>query len=65
MHKHKRSRDGDPNGGVSQAPAPAPLPNQSPVFNILSFGARANGVSDDSKVWKHLCRKKKLKKEDA
>ncbi|XP_057811022.1 polygalacturonase At1g48100 [Salvia miltiorrhiza] len=62
MHKHKRSKNGD----ASLAPAPAPLPDsgpgpsKSPVFNILSFGARANGVSDDSKAlleaWKSACK---------
>ncbi|XP_047958478.1 polygalacturonase At1g48100 isoform X3 [Salvia hispanica] len=57
MHKNKRSRNGD----ASLAPAPSPLPNSGPpVFNILSFGARANGVSDDSKAllkaWKSACK---------
>lgn len=43
-------------------PAPAPLPqrgscpSQSSIFNILSFGAKGDGGSDDSKVrngWVH------------
>lgn len=60
MHKNKKHKDGNqsnpPDGVISQAPAPAPLPHfgtyptQSPVFSIFSFGAKANGVSDDSKV---------------
>ncbi|XP_042020043.1 polygalacturonase At1g48100-like isoform X1 [Salvia splendens] len=57
IHKNKRSRHGD----ASLAPAPSPLPNSGPpVFNILSFGARANRVSDDSKAllkaWKSACK---------
>ncbi|KAJ9169522.1 hypothetical protein P3X46_017707 [Hevea brasiliensis] len=46
-------------------PAPAPLPHrgsyptQSSMFNILSFGAKGDGVSDDSKAllsaWKAAC----------
>ncbi|KAH6801950.1 Pectin lyase-like superfamily protein [Perilla frutescens var. frutescens] len=67
MHKHKKSKGGDQSGVVSQAPAPAPLPDygasptvQPLVFNILSFGAKANGVSDDSKAllaaWKSACK---------
>ncbi|KAG6396489.1 hypothetical protein SASPL_142640 [Salvia splendens] len=57
MHKNKRSRHGD----ASLTPAASPLPNSGPpVFNILSFGARANGVSDDSKAllkaWKSACK---------
>ncbi|KAL1539342.1 galacturonan 1,4-alpha-galacturonidase [Salvia divinorum] len=56
MHKNKKSRNGD----ATLAPAPSPLANSGPpVFNILSFGARANGVSDDSKAllkaWKSAC----------
>lgn len=57
MHKSKRhNQNSPPNRANSPASAPAPLPQfgtyptQSRVFNILSFGAKANGVSDDSKV---------------
>lgn len=37
--KHKHANQNNP-----------PLPNPSPVYNIFSFGAKADGVSDDSKV---------------
>ncbi|EYU22514.1 hypothetical protein ABFS82_05G018100 [Erythranthe guttata] len=52
MHKNKKHKN-------NPAPAPAPLPDSS-VFSILSFGAKANGVSDDSKAlvsaWKSACK---------
>lgn len=51
-HKHKKGKGCDQNGAKSQAPAPSPLPNSGTIFNILSFRAKANGVSDDSKVSK-------------
>ncbi|KAL2233639.1 UNVERIFIED_CONTAM: Polygalacturonase [Sesamum indicum] len=67
MHKSKRhNQNSPPNRANSPASAPAPLPQfgtyptQSRVFNILSFGAKANGVSDDSKAllaaWKSACK---------
>ncbi|XP_065876380.1 polygalacturonase At1g48100 [Euphorbia lathyris] len=41
-------------------PSPAPAPSQSSTFDILSFGAKADGVSDDSKAllaaWKAACK---------
>ncbi|KAK9934627.1 hypothetical protein M0R45_021764 [Rubus argutus] len=41
-------------------PAPAPLPNQYGSFSVLSFGAKGDGVSDDSKAlivaWKAACK---------
>lgn len=49
--KHKGAGNGNGSG-----PAPAPLPDynqtQSTIFNIMSFGAKGNGISDDSKVKK-------------
>lgn len=46
---HKNDAKNNPRGCLnSPAPAPAPLPLYE--FSILSFGAKANGVSDDSKV---------------
>ncbi|KAL7110328.1 hypothetical protein ACP275_05G018400 [Erythranthe tilingii] len=52
MHKNKKHKN-------NPAPALAPLPDSS-VFSILSFGAKANGVSDDSKAlvsaWKSACK---------
>ncbi|KAI3472486.1 hypothetical protein Pfo_031310 [Paulownia fortunei] len=70
MHKNKKHNDGDqynpPDGVNSPTPTPAPLPHfsayptQSPVFSILLFGAKANGVFDDSKAllaaWKSACK---------
>ncbi|KAL2547143.1 Pectin lyase-like superfamily protein [Forsythia ovata] len=63
MHKHNKQRN---DVGNSPAPAPSPLPRfgvnpvQSGVFNILSFGAKGDGVSDDSKAllaaWKTACK---------
>lgn len=55
MHKIKKHKNGANKSNPPYAPSPSPLPSpsdQSPVFNILSFGAKANGVSDDSKVKK-------------
>lgn len=44
----------DKKGNGSKFPAPHPCngscSNQSNIFNILSFGAKCDGVSDDSKV---------------
>ncbi|KAL2547021.1 Pectin lyase-like superfamily protein [Forsythia ovata] len=63
MHKHNKQRN---DVGNSPVPAPSPLPRfganpvQSVVFNILSFGAKGDGVSDDSKAllaaWKTACK---------
>ncbi|CAI9785150.1 unnamed protein product [Fraxinus pennsylvanica] len=67
MDKHNEQRNGN---YVANFPAPAPsgaYPTQSATFNILSFGAKGNGVSDDSKVnvltkqallaaWKSACK---------
>lgn len=54
-HKLKKERSNYP--GKFPAPAPAPTqlppgcyPSPSNVFDILSFGAKGDGVSDDSKV---------------
>lgn len=45
--KHRRHSKNTPTG----SPAPAPYPSiHDGVFDILSFGAKGDGVSDDSKV---------------
>lgn len=53
----KKDKGGSANSGFpGRAPAPAPLPpygsspTHSNIFDILSFGAKGNGVCDDSKV---------------
>lgn len=53
----KKDKGGSAKSGFpGRAPAPAPLPpygsnpTQSNIFDILSFGARGNGVCDDSKA---------------
>jgi len=45
--KHRRHSKNTPTG--SPAPAPYPSTNEG-VFNIFSYGAKGDGVSDDSKV---------------
>ncbi|XP_059448828.1 polygalacturonase ADPG2 [Corylus avellana] len=64
---HNKSGNGDTTRGSNfTAPAPAPLPDHngsyptpSTIFNVLSFGAKGDGVSDDSKAlvaaWKAAC----------
>nr|QDK56821.1 polygalacturonase [Mangifera indica] len=65
----KKDKGGSAKSGFpGRAPAPAPLPpygsnpTQSNIFDILSFGARGNGVCDDSKAseinaaWKAACK---------
>ncbi|PIA24808.1 hypothetical protein AQUCO_24200002v1 [Aquilegia coerulea] len=68
-HKHKKRGGGNgnnapgPEHSPSTAPAPAPshgyYPISSSVFNVLSFGAKGDGVVDDSKAlqaaWKAAC----------
>lgn len=54
-HKHHKGGKGSGRGNNthdshSPCPAPAPLPNQYASFSVLSFGAKGDGVSDDSKV---------------
>lgn len=51
-HKHQNDRNGNGNRN-SPGPAPAPLPHyptRSTIFDVMSFGAKGDGVSDDSKV---------------
>uniref|UniRef100_A0A2N9IQV6 Pectate lyase superfamily protein domain-containing protein n=1 Tax=Fagus sylvatica TaxID=28930 RepID=A0A2N9IQV6_FAGSY len=67
-HKHlkDKSGNGDTRDSNFPGPAPAPLPHhgsyppQSSIFNILSFGAKGDGVSDDSEAllaaWKAACK---------
>lgn len=55
-HKHQKDKSGNGNTSNLPGPAPAPLPhygsNQTPstIFDVLAFGAKGDGVSDDSKV---------------
>lgn len=53
-HMIKKSKSHGHNHHNSPAPAPAPRygdhPAESSMFNVLSFGAKGDGVSDDSKV---------------
>ena len=56
-HKHQKDKSGNGNGNTHfPSPAPAPLPhhgsnpNPSSSFDLFSFGAKGDGVSDDSKV---------------
>ncbi|GMY26275.1 polygalacturonase At1g48100-like [Fagus crenata] len=67
-HKHlkDKSGNGDTRDSNFPGPAPAPLPHHgsypppSSIFNILSFGAKGDGVSDDSEAllaaWKAACK---------
>ncbi|KAA8529605.1 hypothetical protein F0562_034295 [Nyssa sinensis] len=64
----QRNRNGNnaPDIANFPGPAPAPLPHygsyptQSNIFDVLSFGAKGDGVSDDSKAllaaWKAACK---------
>lgn len=58
-HKHKKDK-GDGSSPIA-APVPQPpsgsYPPQSNIFDVLSFGAKGDGVSDDSKVKQHGQRK--------
>ena len=60
-HKHLKDKGGNGHKAPDPAtnipgPAPAPLPHygsyptNSNIFDVLSFGANGDGVSDDSKV---------------
>jgi len=46
---HKRHKGGHTQGSHSPCPVPTP---QGSTFDVLSFGAKGNGVSDDSEVKK-------------
>ncbi|XP_023551610.1 polygalacturonase At1g48100-like [Cucurbita pepo subsp. pepo] len=60
-NKHQKQKGVDNGNGSGPAPPPFPDYNQtqSTIFNILSFGAKGNGVSDDSKAlqaaWEAAC----------
>ncbi|KAJ1399504.1 Pectin lyase fold/virulence factor [Sesbania bispinosa] len=63
LHKrHRDSSNGHSRGSHPPCPAPAPLPHPTQVntFDIMSFGAKGNGVSDDSQAllaaWKGACK---------
>lgn len=47
-HKHQKGGNGT-HGSHLPCPAPTPVP-QDGSFSVLSFGAKGDGVSDDSKV---------------
>ncbi|TXG56250.1 hypothetical protein EZV62_017563 [Acer yangbiense] len=68
-HKHRKDhKGGSDSSGPTLGPAPAPLPpygsyppqTSMTVFNVLSFGAKGDGVTDDSKAllsaWKAACK---------
>ncbi|KAK4841277.1 hypothetical protein QYF36_002008 [Acer negundo] len=68
-HKHRKDhKGGSDSSGPALGPAPAPLPPYGSyppqasltVFNVLSFGAKGDGVTDDSKAvlaaWKAACK---------
>ncbi|XP_050276598.1 polygalacturonase At1g48100 [Quercus robur] len=64
-HKHQKDKSGNGNTHFP-SPAPAPLPhrgsnpNPSSSFDLFSFGAKGDGISDDSKAllaaWKAACK---------
>ncbi|XP_061372765.1 polygalacturonase At1g48100 [Gastrolobium bilobum] len=67
LHKrHKDSNNGHTRGSHPPCPAPVPPPHYGPyptqvnTFNVLSFGAKGNGISDDSEAlvaaWKGACK---------
>ncbi|KAH7570321.1 hypothetical protein ACOSQ2_018704 [Xanthoceras sorbifolium] len=65
-HKHRKDKGGSDSSGPA-VPAPAPLPpygshppqTSTTIFDVLSFGAKGDGVTDDSKsllaAWKAAC----------
>ncbi|KAL5725064.1 galacturonan 1,4-alpha-galacturonidase [Ranunculus cassubicifolius] len=66
-HKHQKQRKGGGSGnyapGPEHAPAPAPSHGSYPtsdIFDVLSYGAKGDGIADDSKAlqaaWKAACR---------
>ncbi|TMW97959.1 hypothetical protein EJD97_004734 [Solanum chilense] len=60
-HKHKKNNGGAPNCSSSPSPSHDFYPtNGSPIYNILSFGAKGDGVSDDTKAletaWEAACK---------
>ncbi|KAE9613362.1 hypothetical protein Lal_00016123 [Lupinus albus] len=57
LHKtHKNSSNGHTRGGSS---SPLPPPTQMGTFNVMCFGAKGNGISDDSMAlraaWNGAC----------
>ncbi|KAF3431228.1 hypothetical protein FNV43_RR25958 [Rhamnella rubrinervis] len=67
-HNKHHQKDKSGNGNTSNSPGPAPAalphygsnPTQSTIFDVLSFGAKGDGVSDDSTAlvaaWKAACK---------
>ncbi|XVE92376.1 hypothetical protein REPUB_Repub01dG0092100 [Reevesia pubescens] len=66
-HKNKKDKNNKGNDTApGSSPSPAPLPGYgsyssgSKIFDVLSFGAKGDGVSDDSKAllaaWKAACK---------
>ncbi|XP_051144811.1 polygalacturonase At1g48100 [Andrographis paniculata] len=63
LHKNKtkdEKQNKPPRCATAPAPPPGTYPTQSLVFSILSYGAKADGVSDDSKAllnaWRAACK---------
>ncbi|XP_010556330.1 PREDICTED: polygalacturonase At1g48100 [Tarenaya hassleriana] len=57
--RQKTARRSSGNTPTGDSPAPSPYPAHEGIFDILSFGAKADGVSDDSmalvEAWKAAC----------
>lgn len=55
-HKHLKDKSDHGNARKVPGPAPTPLPSDgsypasSTIFDVLSFGAKGDGISDDSQV---------------
>lgn len=56
-HKHQKQRNANGNHTNPQLPPYDAYPTQASIFDVMSFGAKGDGLSDDSRVKK---RKKNL-----
>lgn len=59
-HKHKNGKGKSPYNSPTPSPPPPPPPTMSDTFNVLSFGAKGDGTTDDSKAlleaWEGACK---------